>query len=546
MKIQEVCEKTGLTKRTIRFYEEKGLIAPKTEDKNGKAFREYDDNDVKRLNAIADLRKLEFSVDEINEMIDTPASIGRLVKDRKAALAKELSSKKEILSVLEQLDEDTSPDIFILTQRAGRSLNKLPVRDIEPDFSKFETLTGDEKQRAVKRFYDTQHKTSLKHRRIKLIVQGLILPLLLMFAVAFAGSFIPQSIDITTNGSYNGEYGPINEAITVKGKIFTPLLLEPFFVGDVTFSKNDSYNTHCEAYIYPDFFDTYTSDGFFYNINKNKTTGHIMYMGDNSMSVYISSELKSITIYLDKDKKEIRDAYIATYKLDWDGVLYEAEEFNFDAAKPSYDEFGYDVYEDISKPIEDMTVNGRTFRFVQYGNAKGMNIAAADKYIGEYADSYNIPEDNLLSEYVGLSGISISKSDKLTGLFKYADEWRIQIDYEDEAMTQPLCQQMIAYDGGMHIMSFSDEQTFKEYYGDFPIGEKNTVFYTYRKYRPNDEYKKYNVGKDTPTVRDDYVYHYITENNSRVIVFSFYSGSDNYTAQQERDYFLSVVDLLTE
>ena len=80
----------------------------------------------------------------------------------------------------------------------------------------------------------------------------------------------------------------------------------------------------------------------------------------------------------------------------------------------------------------------------------------------------------------------------------------------------------------------------------FPIGEKNTVFYTYRKYRPNDEYKKYNVGKDTPTVRDDYVYHYITENNSRIIVFSFYSGSDNYTAQQERDYFLSVVDLLTE
>ena len=127
-------------------------------------------------------------------------------------------------------------------------------------------------------------------------------------------------------------------------------------------------------------------------------------------------------------------------------------------------------------------------------------------------------------------------------LFKYADEWRMQIDYEDEAMTQPLCQQMIAYDGGMHIMSFSDEQTFKEYYGDFPIGENGTVFYTYKQYRPNDEYKKYNVGEDTPTVRDDYVYHYITENNGRVIVFSFYSGRDNYTAQR----FLSMADLLTE
>ena len=30
MKIQEVCEKTGLTKRTISFYEEKGLISQKS------------------------------------------------------------------------------------------------------------------------------------------------------------------------------------------------------------------------------------------------------------------------------------------------------------------------------------------------------------------------------------------------------------------------------------------------------------------------------------------------------------------------------------
>ena len=542
MKIQEVCEKTGLTKRTIRFYEEKGLIAPKTEDKNGKAFREYDDNDVKRLNAIADLRKLEFSVDEINEMIDTPESIGGLIKKRKADLETELSSKKEILSVLEQLDRDTPPDIFMLSQRAGRSLNKLPVKDIEPDFSKFETMTIDEKQQAVKRFHESQHKTKIRNHRIKVAVFGFIIPILIVFIKIIAYSFIPQSIDITTNGSYNGEYAPINEAITVKGKIFTPLLFKPFFVGDVTFSKNDSYNTHCEAYIYPDFFDTYTNDGFFYSINKNKTTGRIMYMGDNSMSVYISTELKSITIYLDKDKKEITDAYLATHKLDWDGVPYEAEEFNFDAAKPSYDEFGYDVYEDISKPIEDMTVNGRTFRFVQYGNAKGMNIAAADKYIGEYADSYNIPEDNLLSEYIKLSGISVSKSDELTELFKYCDEWRMQINFKDEAMTQPLCRQMNSYNGGIIILSFSDEQTFKEYYGDFPIGEKGTVFYTYRQYRPNDEYKKYNVGEDTPTVRDDYAYHYITENNGRVIVFSFYSGRDNYTAQR----FLRMADLLTE
>ena len=545
MKIREVCEQTGLTKRTIRFYEEKGLIAPKSEDKNGKSFREYSDEDVRTLCAVADLRKLEFSIEEINEMIDTPESIGRLIKSRKAALAKELGSKKEIFSVLEQLDENTPPDIFILTQRSGRSLNKLPVKDIEPDFSKFETLTVDEKQQAVKRFHEAQHKTNLRRRRLKNIAQGVVLPLLIMLAVAFACSFIPKSIDITTSGSYDGKNAPINETITVKGKLFAPLLLEPFFVGDITFSKNDSYNTHSEFYIYPNFFDTYSTEDFFYNINKKKTIAHVSDMGDKSMSVYISGdELKSVDLKIDEN--EVTFAYIATHKMDSEGILYAAEEFTFRAAKPSYDEFGYDVYENISKPIEDMTVNGQTFRFVQYGNAKGLDIASADKHIGEYADSYNIPEDNLLSEYAKISGISVSKSDELKELFKYADEWYMQLNFKDEAMTQPLCQQISSYNGGMFILSFSDEQTFKEYYGDFPIGEKGKVFYSYKQYRPNDEYKKYNVGEDTPTARNDYVYNYITENNGRVIVFRFKSGMDNYTGQQERTYFLSMVDLLTE
>ena len=454
MKISDVCEKTGLTKRTIRFYEEKGLIAPKSEDKNGKSFREYDDDDIKRLLAIADLRKIEFTIEEINEMINTPESIGSLVKSRKAAAAKELNSKKEILSVLEQLAEDIPPDILILSQRAGRSLNNLPVRDIEPDFSKFETLTKDEKQAAIKRFHESQHKISLRHHRIKVIVQGLILPLLFMLAVAFACSFIPKSIDITTSGSYNGKNAPINETITVKGWVFTPFLFEPYFVGDVTFSSKDEYNVHSEAYIYPSFLHEHSYEGFFYNLNKNKTIARISDTGDNHMNVYISNAQKSI--HLDIDEKELTHAYIAAFKTDIDGMDYAAEEFNFHAAKPSYDEFGYDVYENISKPIEDMTVNGRTFRFVQYGNPGGLNITSSENHIGEYANSYNIPEGNLLSEYIKMSGISVSKSDELTELFKYDDVWSMQIDYKDEAMTQPLCQQMISDNARMFFLSFTD------------------------------------------------------------------------------------------
>ena len=49
MKIKEVCERTGLTERTVRFYMQKGLIAPKGEWRNGREYSEFSEPDVEML-----------------------------------------------------------------------------------------------------------------------------------------------------------------------------------------------------------------------------------------------------------------------------------------------------------------------------------------------------------------------------------------------------------------------------------------------------------------------------------------------------------------
>ena len=41
MKINKVCELTGLTERTIRFYIEKGLLQTKMESVNGRINRDF-------------------------------------------------------------------------------------------------------------------------------------------------------------------------------------------------------------------------------------------------------------------------------------------------------------------------------------------------------------------------------------------------------------------------------------------------------------------------------------------------------------------------
>ena len=66
MKINQVEELTGITKKNIRFYEEQKLISPQRNPANG--YREYSMEDVKQLSRIKLLRKLGIPIESIRKM----------------------------------------------------------------------------------------------------------------------------------------------------------------------------------------------------------------------------------------------------------------------------------------------------------------------------------------------------------------------------------------------------------------------------------------------------------------------------------------------
>jgi MerR family transcriptional regulator, repressor of the yfmOP operon len=68
LRIGEVAQLTGTTPRTIRYYEELGLLAPASDREPG-AHRVYDDADVERLREVLRLRRvLGLSLDELKEL----------------------------------------------------------------------------------------------------------------------------------------------------------------------------------------------------------------------------------------------------------------------------------------------------------------------------------------------------------------------------------------------------------------------------------------------------------------------------------------------
>ena len=69
MSVKQISELTGISVRTLHYYDEIGLLRPSTVGENG--YRYYDDTALERLQQILLFRELEFSLKEIGEIIDS-------------------------------------------------------------------------------------------------------------------------------------------------------------------------------------------------------------------------------------------------------------------------------------------------------------------------------------------------------------------------------------------------------------------------------------------------------------------------------------------
>ncbi|MEV0265698.1 MerR family transcriptional regulator [Streptomyces sp. NPDC050617] len=67
MQIGEVAERTELSLRTIRHYEESGLVVPSARSQGG--FRLYTEADVARLMVIRRMKPLGFSLEEMRDLL---------------------------------------------------------------------------------------------------------------------------------------------------------------------------------------------------------------------------------------------------------------------------------------------------------------------------------------------------------------------------------------------------------------------------------------------------------------------------------------------
>ena len=99
MLINEVIRQVDLTRRAVKFYEEKGLIKP-SKDSNG--YRNYTEEDIQRLKEISVYRKLGISIPDIKRILEGKEEklLENIYESKKASLqteTKELDALKAFI-----------------------------------------------------------------------------------------------------------------------------------------------------------------------------------------------------------------------------------------------------------------------------------------------------------------------------------------------------------------------------------------------------------------------------------------------------------------
>lgn len=103
MKVHEAAKMLGVTPRTLRFYEEKGLIRPNKAAEN--KYRQYSDEDITRLRWIISLRELGLSVSAIQDaltVINEPATFIRNIDSARAVLYEQWITATKTLQALDE------------------------------------------------------------------------------------------------------------------------------------------------------------------------------------------------------------------------------------------------------------------------------------------------------------------------------------------------------------------------------------------------------------------------------------------------------------
>jgi DNA-binding transcriptional MerR regulator len=123
--IGEVADRVGLSLRTVRYYEEQGLIRPAGRTEGG--FRLYTEQEIDRLMLIKQMKPLGFTVQQMAELLAAHDALnGKEAAVRRAAQARITGFAQQALTRCEELRDQLARAEEFARQLTAHSTGRGP------------------------------------------------------------------------------------------------------------------------------------------------------------------------------------------------------------------------------------------------------------------------------------------------------------------------------------------------------------------------------------------------------------------------------------
>ena len=223
MKMKEICQKTGLTERAVRYYIERKLISPNTYEQRDRTYFEFTEQHLIELRNIALLRKCGFSIDAIAEMNAAPDHIPSLLRslwEETKRQSEELNSRLAILDTLSRSPAVSLSDLARQLQKEYTA-HALPDLTAEPNFGRFDETAAKPTTEETQR-YLSRKLFLYGHHRAKFLAAAVLLCLAVLIGSLTYRSYTEQVTTLLflpsvtlSEKSIDAESGEYYAALTV-------------------------------------------------------------------------------------------------------------------------------------------------------------------------------------------------------------------------------------------------------------------------------------------------------------------------------------------
>lgn len=139
-KIGELAKETGLTVRTLRYYDQIGLLTPSQRMDNG--YRLYNEDDIGRLQQILSLRQIGLTLDQIQSSFEEHRfSMGDVVQLQMDQLREQIDTQQHLLKRLEKIHKSIQAQQDVSVERLLKIIevmNMIEKHGFDPGFSEEE------------------------------------------------------------------------------------------------------------------------------------------------------------------------------------------------------------------------------------------------------------------------------------------------------------------------------------------------------------------------------------------------------------------------